>query len=192
MTQHPDLPYEQAKNSEYLARLKAKRPTDGRREHRAEPEMGRPDERSSCPSDSPITRLLDGSASTPRMSSSAEPATSGQPAWTTATSRSSAGTHRSPSCSSEPGDEGFTVDGELAVRRTFDHRVRRHRRRRRRVAQRVDPSPFDAGDLQVPAPSTPRADRRARRVLSRTASRVPPLTPLSPQARQTLSRLRRG
>ncbi len=62
------------------------------------------------------------------------------------------------------GDEGFTVDGELAVRRTFDHRLSDIADVDDEWLTRVDPSPFDAGDLQVPAPSTPRADRRARRV----------------------------
>lgn len=163
MTEHPDLPFEQARNAEYLARLRARasigaqvnvarsrnwvepsgiklpvgfsdHPLVGRIGFDAEDELlGR-----ACYIGP--TRLDDGNFQVV--------------SWDAPVSQLFFGT----------GDEGFTVDGELAVRRTFDHRVSDIADVDDEWLKRVDPSPFDAGDLQVPAPGTPRADRRTRRV----------------------------
>jgi DNA helicase-2/ATP-dependent DNA helicase PcrA len=163
VTQHPDLPFEQARNSEYMARLKARasigaqvnvarsrnwvepsgiklpvgfsdHPLVGRIGFDAEDELlGR-----ACYIGP--TRLDDGNFQVV--------------SWDAPVSQLFFGT----------GDEGFIVDGELAVRRTFDHRLSDIADVDDEWLKRVDPSPFDAGDLQVPAPSTPRAGRRTRRV----------------------------
>ena len=51
------------------------------------------------------------------------------------------------------GDDGFTVDGELAVRRTFDHRLDDIADLEDEWIVPLDPSPFAAAELHVPAPA---------------------------------------
>jgi DNA helicase-2/ATP-dependent DNA helicase PcrA len=163
VTQHPDLPFEQARNSEYLARLKA-RASIGAQVNVARSRNWVEPSAIKLPvgfSDHPLvgrigfdaedellgracyigpTRLDDGNLQVV--------------SWDAPVAQLFFGT----------GNEGFTVDGELAVRRTFDHRLSEIANIDDEWLTRIDPSPFDAGDLQVPAPSDPRADRRARRV----------------------------
>lgn len=159
MTQHPDLPYEQAKNAEYLTRLKAKPPTSAgvgiaRSRKWVEP--------TSIRVGAPLTfHPLVG-----RIGFDAQDEFLGRACyigpsrmdegdlqvvnWDAPVARLFFGT----------GDDGFTIDGDLAVRRTFDHRVDDIADLDDEWIAPADPHPFEAAALAVPAPPKPRQRRR--------------------------------
>ena len=60
------------------------------------------------------------------------------------------------------GDDGFTVDGKLAARRTFDHRLDDIADIDDEWILSTDPSPFATTELNVPAPASAAKRRRVR------------------------------
>lgn len=163
MSQHPDLPYEQAKNAEYLERLASRPP------------------RTSGVSISRSRRWVDPGSVKASAGSTFHPLI-GRIGFDAADEFLGRACYIGPSRMDEPelqvvswdapvarlffetGDDGFVVDGQLAVRRTFDHHLDAIADVDDEWILEVEPSPFGGVALQVPAPvpGTAGSHRRAR------------------------------
>jgi len=160
VSQHPDLPYEQAKNAEYLERLKAKPSTAA----------GVSISRSRKWVDPAFIKVA-GISFHPligRIGFDAEDEFLGRACYI-GPSRMDEGELQVVSWDAPisqlffgTGDDGFAVDGELAVRRTFDHRLDGITDLDDEWILAVDPSPFAAAELLVPAPASVGRGRRVR------------------------------
>lgn len=161
MTQHPDLPFEQAKNAEYLARLEAQPPTAGvstaRSRRWVDPAHAKGPVRASF---HPLIGRIGFDAADEFLGR----------ACYIGPSRMSLGDLEVVSWDAPvarrlffgTGNDVFVVDGELAVRRTFDTRISDIADLDDEWIIEVSPSPFSAADLRVPTPVSPGTRRRAR------------------------------
>lgn len=164
MSQHPDLPFEQAKNVEYLGHLDRKaHGQTGVSVTRSRAWVDPAGLKMPAPiSFHPLVGRLGFDAEDPYIGRACYIGPSRLEAdglqvfsWDAPIARLFFGTS----------GDGYTVDGQLAVRRTFDHQLDGITDLDDEWLSRVDPSPFTPHELHVPVPATT-SRSRSRRVIA--------------------------